>query len=734
MKNKHKTLNYFFLIFLLFTNSLGLTQQKVIIKESVEWQKIQLEEKLYKKVDQQLGAILDKKNYIIKVDAIIDEEVPLRFDANENIDDYMGSIDFDRKYENENNKDINGNSTNENEANSKEGNAGFRDDGIKVSDIQFDESNGDYIAFSKIGLEVPIVEKYMKGETSPRNQNGKASSSTNQNEKKFETILRHPQEVLRENIIKDTTVNKKYFEYLYRYNKAFDLFDYITDIKIDVILDKNLPEEIQSITKRVLRDLKISVAGIEPAIKVKVSALSYTPKPKKKVETEPIVKKKTFDDYLEWVSKFANVIAAILGSLLLGVIGFVLISFYFRKMEQRNLQESMALNMNDSGMGKEDKEETAASAGIGGDLGQGEPGDLSINGAQRFEKFWSYNKQEALVFLKNVLGESSKESQLALTALAQQLDNDVLREIFSLMSEQDRSNWKDKIQSFLTPEDLKRADTYISEKVVSEMIVPSAIKDPELVSLIMNLSPEQGVHFVQSNPEYGAILLNLMNTQYSSNILAKLTPEESIAVLEKGLHYSPVDFIKKADDFKMMLSGYEVGLKKLPFGHKLIDMLDKVDAQKEEIIFATLAKADDPELLKKALKAYFPSSQIKRLPKNFMRVVINKYSLQSKVELLMSVDKKLREHLLEIFAKQGSTARDLMDLEFKNLKENAALKKKMVDQKDEIWKSFMTHLRGFISGDDIYRAEIDKVLNSYSEKLVNGSADPKKVVKLKAVS
>lgn len=716
------------------TNSLGLTQQKVVLKESVEWQKIQLEEKLYKKVDQQLGAILEKKNYIIKVDAVIDEEVPLQFDANENIDEYMGSIDFDRKYENENNQNSNENATNQNQANPKEGDAGFRDDGIKVSDIEFDESNGDYIAFSKIGLEVPIVEKYMKGNTSSKNRNGKSPASANQDEKKFETVLRHPQEVLRENIIKDTTVNKKYFEYLYRYNKAFDLFDYITDIKIDVILDKNLPGEIQSITKRVLRDLKISVAGIEPAINVKVSALSYTPEPKKKVEPKPVVKKKTFDDYLEWVSKFANVIAALLGSLLLGIIGFVLISYHFRKMEQRNLQESMALNMNDSGLGRDDKEdEAAAAAAMGGDSGQGEAGDLSINGAKRFEKFWSYNKQEALVFLKNVLGESTKESQLALTALAQQLDNDVLREIFSLMSEQDRSNWKDKIQSFLTPEDLKRADTYISEKVVSEMIVPSAIKDPELVSLIMNLTPEQGVHFVKSNPEYGAILLNLMNTQYSSNILAKLTSKESVAVLEKGLDYSPVDFVKKADEFKMMLSRYEVGLRKLPFGHKLIDMLEKVDAEKEEIIFSTLAKAEDSELLNKAIKAYFPSSQILKLPENFMRVIMNKYPLQSKVELLMSVDKKLKNHLLEIFAKQGSTARDLMDLEFQNLKDNEGLKKKMVDQKHDIWKSFMTHLRGFLNKDDIYGAEIDKILNNYKSKLLSASED-KKVVRLKVVS
>ena len=32
--------------------------------------------------------------------------------------------------------------------------------GLKVSDVDFDDSKGDYIAFSKIGLEVPVIEKY----------------------------------------------------------------------------------------------------------------------------------------------------------------------------------------------------------------------------------------------------------------------------------------------------------------------------------------------------------------------------------------------------------------------------------------------------------------------------------------------------------------------------------------------------------------------------------------------
>lgn len=35
-------------------------------------------------------------------------------------------------------------------------------DTIKVSDVAFDESKGDYIAFSKVGLEVPIVGKYFQ--------------------------------------------------------------------------------------------------------------------------------------------------------------------------------------------------------------------------------------------------------------------------------------------------------------------------------------------------------------------------------------------------------------------------------------------------------------------------------------------------------------------------------------------------------------------------------------------
>ncbi|MDA8792400.1 hypothetical protein N9N67_04095, partial [Bacteriovoracaceae bacterium] len=114
-------------LFLLIFTSLALPED---IVQSLRWQKVRLEDQLQKKIAQSLTTVLDTNDFVVSVELELKEVKPLKF-------------------KNKIKKPL------EKEEPIPE---------VRLSDIKFDESKGDYIAFSKVGLEVPVLDKLFKKE------------------------------------------------------------------------------------------------------------------------------------------------------------------------------------------------------------------------------------------------------------------------------------------------------------------------------------------------------------------------------------------------------------------------------------------------------------------------------------------------------------------------------------------------------------------------------------------
>src|SRR5690606_36377931 len=85
--------------------------------DSLSWQKISLEEKIQRRYNGILASVLNDKQFPDDVEVSVNDP---------------GQPNFDN--------------------NNKEG-------GVRVSDLTMPESSGDYIAFSKMGLEVSVLDK-----------------------------------------------------------------------------------------------------------------------------------------------------------------------------------------------------------------------------------------------------------------------------------------------------------------------------------------------------------------------------------------------------------------------------------------------------------------------------------------------------------------------------------------------------------------------------------------------
>lgn len=154
---------------------------------SLTWQKLALEEKVQRKYNSALSTVLKDNQYLVEVEVDVNDP----------------------------------------------GGPNFGDDaksGVRVSDISLSESRGDYIAFSKVGLEVPVVDKFFDEDR---------------------TKLMN----------------------LYRFNEAYDLFKNITTLNVTVYFSDKVQAPLLEIAKKLLSSSKLSVAGVKPSIKFETIAM-----------------------------------------------------------------------------------------------------------------------------------------------------------------------------------------------------------------------------------------------------------------------------------------------------------------------------------------------------------------------------------------------------------------------------------------------------------------------------
>ena len=163
---------------LIFTFFVFLISLTALAQTPLSWQKVELEDKILIKVKSNLGNVLETNQFLVEVEAKVNDPGMPNFE------------DIVKK-------------------------------GSKVSDVKFDDSKGDYIAFSKVGLEIPVVEDFHKD-------------------------------------------NQQKLKEMYRYSEAFDLFKNLEDVSINVYLSDLLkPGEVE-IAKNVVNNLKFPLGEIKP--------------------------------------------------------------------------------------------------------------------------------------------------------------------------------------------------------------------------------------------------------------------------------------------------------------------------------------------------------------------------------------------------------------------------------------------------------------------------------------
>ena len=553
--------------------------------------------------------------------------------------------------------------------------------GSKVSDVKFDDSKGDYIAFSKVGLEVPVVEEFHKE-------------------------------------------NQQKLKEMYRYSESFDIFKNLDEVKINVYLSDLLKPEQVEIAKNVVNSLKFPLGDLKPKINItsiKLEEKKLPPPvvaPKKEEAKKKVEEPLTLKDILTFISRFGNAIGLVLATMILGVAAWLLMKKYFqlkKELEAKPEEEEVAQDL------PPPLEEAMTAAAE-------ELPSFALTSKENFARLQNFLKtqpNESMVMIKNWINNSTEENELALKGLAQQLSDEELISLFSGLNDQERDKWRSSLDVFLNEEQLFASNLYMSEEVVRTMVDPGKVKDIELIDLVLSLPLDVSCRFVVERVEQGKILMNLLTPPQITKILNRLTEKDGDLVLANSLD---CDFAAIRDNFaqfKADLKDYVNVQKHRPFNSKIIQMVGEFNPLKESMLYSLLAKSGMQDEMFKTARVNLPYDCITRLPRELIKDFMQAYPINKKVQFLSVCGEEMKADLLKAFADQGSTARQMLDLEFENLNSDKATVARLQIQKDLVVKEFVTFVRQYLGSHKETEQDVEFAVRDWIQTFSSSKPDLK---------
>lgn len=603
---------------------------------SVTWQKIALEEKIHKRYVSSIAHLLKDGQFLIEVDAAVNEPSGPNFG-------------------NEQSK------------------------GIKVSDISLEDSRGDYIAFSKVGLEVPVVDKFMDEQ-------------------------------------------KTQLTNLYRYNEAYDLFKNLEDIKVTVFLSDKIQPELQDMVKKIIQNIKISIGDLKPEVKFESISMEWTTPesnmkglPESKTEEkEPKIWTK---DWFEWASRWGNAVGFILGSLILGIIALSLFkqwkSFIEDHTAEAHNKEEAIQDEN-----AEDSSSNMQSEEMMNNPAMTEEDEVaSVKGYERFQQCLEQHPDETINIIRNLLNEESEISTLTLRGLAQMASAQEMEKLLQGLSDAQRDKWKGLLKEQLDSASLLSASKNIFQEVVKSFLVPSRIKDNDLLNLLMDLNVKNTIEFIQTHEAQAGILMNVLSPGLINRLMAEVNDATAEEWLMAGTTFSTKNLEQQVTSLKEALNQYLDANAPKPFLQRIAAMIPMSSPARERTLYRALAQSSNTAMVIEVARKSFPSELILKLPQPFLKEAIQSYPMHRRLEILFSQSSDVKTMLTNILAEPGSPARDMIEMEMENLQRDPAQTSIIESRAEAIWQDFVTTSRTMLNKNQAYDGITQKLIQEWSEKL-----------------
>ncbi|MBC98112.1 MAG: hypothetical protein CME63_10200 [Halobacteriovoraceae bacterium] len=706
---------------------------------SLSWQKTQLEGLIIGKVEKTLDRILKKNEYTIDVSLEVSEPEGPEWNKS---DDPMkkggensrstasapegekGSKDDPAAKEGEEaGKDEN--KEDKDNKDKKRDPASLSPNKIRFDDQDLPETPEDFVVFNKFGLEAPLVDDFNdlqpdgkivlamsngggagRDPASLELENNLEEVEEERDTLKSELEIAKAQAEKAKQAAKNMRSPTSTVEKIWKYNQAIDIYKNLAKVDILVRISQGLSEEQRQTAERFVKAINFNLGEVKPKVKVEFVKLG------KDFEK----KNNPWGDILKVISVFgqyATLFGIVIGVILFGIMAKGLIAKYHELNSGTSSQG--AFTMENGASDEDDKSDSGS--GLGSMPGSGLDGEanLNINGVERFKNFIGHSKEDAILLVKKWLKEKDKNQMAALKALVQQMDNDALKPILMTLSESEKNEWRELLEEGLTSEELARANSFIGNQIIQNIMVPSFIKDPNVYSKIVQVKPNQFKNIVEKDFNTACMLLSLMSPDFVNSVFAYFDEELQQKLIQGSLSVTPDHFEKGQARIAKALSFIDDNPKVRPFLDGLAKMIPSAGRDVERLLYTNFIKEAPESRADFILREYFPGFLLNELPEELIKAVFNAYPMSKRVKLLKSLPEDTADYYLDIFAPAGTKANDLIQIEFETIERDDTLIKEIEANRDEYWRDFVKFLRTRLKAEKQFASQVDEVVAIWRE-------------------
>jgi hypothetical protein len=271
-------------------------------------------------------------------------------------------------------------------------------------------------------------------------------------------------------------------------------------------------------------------------------------------------------------------------------------------------------------------------------------------------------------FIRQQLSLTTKDAVATLEYLRTLMPSEDMTSLISSLNDSDRLKWKATIGTEKAIIDPARLMTYIKGEMLKAFIGSKPLVDPELLELTLKLKVHDVTKFGEMYPDDSGELLNLLNPAFISKVLDKI----DIKLAEKFLHAAlEAGFPgSKSSTLQVNLKKYLNISQKNNMASKLIKVLEFVEPEKEKMIYTHMLKVSSTDDLIETAVKNCPLEVVWLLPKSALNEVLQAYPLNKKARLFVSLEAELKTILVEASSANGSSARQMIDMEIKQIEEN----------------------------------------------------------------
>lgn len=332
---------------------------------------------------------------------------------------------------------------------------------------------------------------------------------------------------------------------------------------------------------------------------------------------------------------------------------------------------------------------------------------MEANVAKDIEYFLEFkNKYPDVLkdFVRRQLVLNTAEAIVTLEYFQKIIPSAEMNAVISQLNERERDTWKTVVGKSNVIKNPNKVMIYVRTQMTKCFIAAKPMADEDIIELTLKLKASDVVKFCDQYPQSAGDLLNLLNSQFIAQVLDKLEMQKASSLLESALETDAGAL--NSEELKKSLKAFFTINHKNGFPAKMFKVLESIDPGKEKVIYSQLMRVASQDELAEVACRNCPLDVIWLLPKSVHQEVLQAYPLQKKVRFLMSLDDDKRQLLIEASCPAGSSARQMLEMEVKQIEENPIELKRCMVQKTQLSQEFLMFLRSHVSNNQALVSEV----------------------------